>query len=73
VGAAHAIPQVGGRQDEENCRVDELFRDAVLFVLRAQNAVDRVGGTTAGFVVVANLHFAEQADREKIEASDKQS
>ena len=39
-----------------------LFRDAVLFVLRAQNAVDGVGGAAAGFVVVADLHFAEQPD-----------
>ena len=35
-----------------------LFGDAVLFVLRAQDAIDRVGSAAAGLVVVADLHFA---------------
>jgi uncharacterized caspase-like protein len=43
-----------------------LFGDAVFFVLRAQDAVDRVGGAAARFVVVANLHFSQQTNREKI-------
>ena len=34
-----------------------LLRDAVLFVLRAQNAIDRIGRATAGLVIVAHLHF----------------
>jgi hypothetical protein len=43
-----------------------LFRDAVLLVLRAEDAVDGVGGAATGFVVVADLHFAQQANSEKI-------
>ena len=34
----------------------------MFFVLRAENAVDGVRGAAAGFVIVADLHFAEQAD-----------
>ena len=41
---------------------EELLRDAVLFALRAQDAVDGVRRPAAGLVVVADLHFAEQAD-----------
>src|SRR5579872_178448 len=54
-----------------NC--EELFRDAVFFVLRTQHAVDGVGGAAAGLVVVANLHFAEQADRQQVQAAEQQS
>jgi hypothetical protein len=43
-----------------------LFRNAVLFVLRAQDAVDGVGGAVAGFVKVTNLHLAEKADGEQV-------
>ncbi len=50
-----------------------LFRDAVLFVLRTQDALDGIGGAAAGFVVVADLHFAEQANREKIQATEQQA
>ncbi len=46
-----------------------LFRDAVFFVLRAQYAVDGVGGAVAGFVVVADLHFAQQADGEQVQSA----
>ena len=49
-----------------------LFRDAVLFVLRAQNTVDRIRGAAAGFVVMADLHFAEQADGEQVQTAEQQ-
>jgi len=45
-----------------------LFRDAVFFVLRTEDAVDGVGGAVAGFVVVADLHLAEQADGEQVQS-----
>ena len=35
-----------------------LFRDAVLFVLRTEDAVDGIGGAVAGFVEVTDLHLA---------------
>jgi len=54
-------------------RQGALLRDAVLFVLRAQNAVDRVGCAATGLVVVADLHFAEQADGEKIKTAKQQA
>jgi hypothetical protein len=34
----------------------------VLFILRAQNAVDRVRSAVARLVVMADLHFAEQTN-----------
>ena len=50
----------GGRLSPHKPFLDQqrLFRDAVFFVLRAQDTVDGVGGAAAGFVVVADLHFA---------------
>ena len=50
-----------------------LFRDAVFFVLGAEDAVDGVGGAAAGFVVVADLHFAQQADGEQVQAAEQQA
>jgi hypothetical protein len=46
-----------------------LFGNAVFFVLGAEDAVDGVGGAAAGFVVVADLHFSEQADGEQVESA----
>ena len=51
----------------------QLFRDAVLFVLRTKHAVDRVGSAMAGFVVVTDLHLAEQADGEQIQSAEQQA
>ena len=45
----------------------------MFFVLGAQDAVDGVRGAAAGFVVVADLHFAEQADGEQVQASEQQA
>ncbi len=46
------------RQEDRGRDVDwGLLRDAVLFVLRAQNAIDRIRRATAGLVIVAHLHF----------------
>src|SRR5258708_21442262 len=49
-----------------NYRSGKLLRDAMLFVLRPQNAVHRIGDAATGLVVVANLHFPKQADRKKV-------
>jgi len=43
-------------------KMQHLFRNAVFFVLRTKNAVDGVWSAMAGFVVVADLHFSQQAD-----------
>ena len=51
----------------------QLFRDAVLFVLRTKHAVDRVGSAMAGFVVVTDLHLAEQADGEQIQSAEQKA
>jgi len=45
----------------------------MLFVLRAQNAVDGVRGAAAGFVIVTNLHLAEQADGKQIQSAEQQA
>src|SRR5271165_2827412 len=50
-----------------------LLRDAVLFVLRAQDAVNGIGRAAAGFVVVPDLHLAEQADCEQIQPAEQQA
>ncbi len=39
---------------------DNLLRDAVLFVLRAKDTIDRVGGPVAGFVVMAVVQAAAE-------------
>lgn len=77
--------EVIGRR-EEKCRAlldwtteaavpngSELFRDAVLFVLGAEDAVDRIRSSAAWFMIVANLHFAEQADGEQIQSPEEQA
>ena len=51
----------------------KLFRDAVLFVLRTQHAVDRIGSAVAGFVVVADLHLAEQPDGQQVQSAKQQA
>jgi hypothetical protein len=40
-------------------RDEFLLRDAVLFVLGTEDAVDGIRGAVAGFVVVADLHLAD--------------
>jgi len=45
----------------------------VFFVLRTEDAVDGVGGAVAGFVVVADLHLAEQADGEQVQAAEQET
>ena len=45
----------------------------MFFVLGAEDAVDGVGGAAAGLVIVADLHFAEQADREQVQATEQEA
>ena len=51
----------------------ELFRNAVFFVLGTQDSVDGIRGPAAGFVVVADLHFAQQADGQQVQATEQQA
>ena len=44
----------------------------MFFALGAEDAVDRIGRAAGGFVVVAHLHFAEQANRQHIESRQQQ-
>src|SRR5208283_396713 len=53
--------------------ISELFRDAVLFVLRTQHTVNGVRGAMPGFVVVAHLHLAQQSDGEQIQSAEQQA
>ncbi len=41
--------------------------------LGAEDAIDKVGCAASGFVVVADLHFAEEADGQHVEAGEKQN
>ena len=65
--------ELRSKDSRGGCPYTRLFRDAVLFVLGAEDAVDGVGGAAAGFVVVADLHFAQQADRQQIQAAEQQA
>jgi hypothetical protein len=50
-----------------------LFGDAVFFALRAQDAIHGIRGAAAGFVVVADLHLAEQPNGQHIQAAQQQT
>jgi hypothetical protein len=52
--------------------VEPLLGDRVFFALGAQDAIDRIGGSTGRFVVVTHLHFSQQAYRQHIESSQDQ-
>ena len=54
-------------------RKTRLFRDAVLFVLGAQHPVDGIGSAAAGLVIVADLHFAEEADCQQIKSAEEEA
>ena len=45
----------------------------MLFVLGAENTVDRIRGAAAGLVVVVDLHFAKQADGEQVQTAEQQA
>lgn len=45
----------------------------MLFALGAEDAVDRVGRTARGLVVVANLHFSEEADGQHVESCEEKN
>jgi hypothetical protein len=45
---------------------EKLLRDTVFFALGAEDTVYRVGSAATGLVIVANLHFSQESDREKI-------
>ena len=45
----------------------------MLFALSTQDSVDGIWSATAGLVIVAHLHFAQQADREKIQTTDEKA
>ena len=68
-GCATGNRQRGG-SDNGIC---SLLRDAVLFVLRPQNAVDGIRSAVAELVVMPYLHFAKQADSEQIQAPEQQA
>jgi hypothetical protein len=53
--------------------IGRLFRDAVLFVLGAQNAINGIGSSVARFVVVADLHLSQQPDGEQIQSAEQQA
>ena len=52
---------------------NSLFGDRVLFALRAQDAIDRVGRATRGLVIVPNLHFTEKSHSQHVEAGEEQN
>jgi len=43
----------------------------VLFALGAQDAVNRVGRAVRGFMIMADLHFAEQADGQHVQSGEQ--
>ena len=49
-----------------------LFRNAVLFALGAEHAVNRIGRPASRLVIVPHLHFAQQTNRQHVEASQQQ-
>src|ERR1700728_2945127 len=48
----------------------DLLGDAVFFALRAEDAIDGIRSAAAGLVIVANLHFSEQANGQQIQATE---
>src|SRR6266853_50170 len=50
----------------------QLLRDRALFALRPQDAVDGIRGALRGLVVMAHLHFSEQADGEHVQSRQQQ-
>lgn len=45
----------------------------MLFALRTKHPINGVWRAVAGFMVMAYLHFAEQANREEIQAAEEQA
>src|SRR6202521_6067926 len=51
---------------------DGLFGDGALFALRPQDAIDRVRGALRWLMIMAHLHFSEQADGEHVQTREQQ-
>lgn len=51
----------------------KLFRDAMFFVQRTKHPVDGIRSAVSGFVVVADLHLAEQPDGEQVQSAEQQA
>ena len=61
-----------GTHERGRSRLHMVFGDGVLFALGAEDAVDRIWGAAGGFVVVAHLHFTQEAYRQHVQASQDQ-
>src|SRR5450432_136901 len=64
---------VGYLHGKARAACEELFGDAVLFTLRAQDTVYGVGSAITRLVIVAYLHFAQQSKGQHIKAAQEQA
>jgi hypothetical protein len=71
--AVKLCPDTNREVQRDRNRQLELFRDAVLFVLRTEDAIYRVRCAAAGFVVMTDLHLAQKADGQQVQPAEKQA
>src|SRR3954467_2755705 len=50
----------------------DLLRDALLFAVGAEDAIERIRGAARGFMIMADLQLAQQTNREQVQTCQQQ-